>query len=90
MALLLDQLTPRNTLQVSDVTATNRAFQSHSNDCGGRLGPTLADGGPDLRNLKHPLLQLSLVCVLVSLCSLLVGPASCPTLDAVILTKLLP
>lgn len=41
-----------NEIKIRDITAGNRAGQTHSGDCGGRLGPVMPDGGPDLRNLQ--------------------------------------
>ena len=38
--------------KVRDVTIDNRASQLSDSDCGGRLGPIMPDGGPDLRNLR--------------------------------------
>merc|ERR1712137_516510 len=41
-----------DTLTVRDLTSDNRAMQLHASDCGGRLGPVMPNGGPDLRNLQ--------------------------------------
>ena len=34
-----------------DITMNNRVETKNATDCGGRLGPVMPDGGPDLRNL---------------------------------------
>lgn len=38
--------------KIFDVTASNRGNLSDASDCGGRIGPQLSDGSPDLRNLS--------------------------------------
>lgn len=42
----------KSTNQIHDITAGNRSNVTDASDPGGRLGPWLQDGSPDLRNLK--------------------------------------
>ena len=45
-------LIEHDTLKVRDITLDNRGGQQFDADCGGRLGPVMENGGPDLRNLR--------------------------------------
>merc|ERR1712137_1378311 len=44
-------LIEHDTLKIHDLTRNNRVGSASASDCGGRLGPVMPDGGPDLRNL---------------------------------------
>eukprot|EP01126_Amoeba_proteus_P006873 TRINITY_DN12429_c0_g1_i2.p1 TRINITY_DN12429_c0_g1~~TRINITY_DN12429_c0_g1_i2.p1 ORF type:complete len:295 (+),score=81.92 TRINITY_DN12429_c0_g1_i2:103-987(+) len=51
---------------VKDVTYGNRTCASDAADCGGRIGPYVGNGEPDLRNLTYhfvPLYEGDLVCI---------------------------